>query len=503
MGSIVHLEPDATLPSPAQIGETAVLTRLAGNTGWNIAGSGAPLLVAIVAIPVLIRALGNDRFSILTLAWTLIGYFGLFDLGLGRALTKIIAEKIRFARESEIPGAFWSCLFLLAIFGLAGTLLVGGAARWIASSILKIPAELLSETITAFWLIAAAIPLVSTASGLRGCLEARQRFAAVNVVRMMVGVLGFLGPLAVLPFSHKVYAVIGALCAMRVVTWVAYFYLCVNSWPRILTERRWGNTPLMPMLRYGGWVTVSNIISPLMVSMDRFMISGLISIGVVAYYVTPHEMITKALVVPMALQTAVFPIFSGRLAAGDSASTVYRRAIDGILLVLFPTCLLVILVSKELLTLWLGSVFAGHSFHVLMWLALGVVINGVAHVPAAVLQGGNRPDICAKLHMLELPLYAAGCWFFIKHFGIEGAAVVWVLRVSLDALLLLWFARTWVPGPPVNFLSTAAGSAVMALALWLAYTNVSVVTRLSLLVAVLLVLGVMNFNKFRRVIPGA
>jgi O-antigen/teichoic acid export membrane protein len=67
---------------------------LAKNTLWNLLGSGAPLLVAFFAIPKLIAGLGMARFGVLTLAWVVIGYFSLFDLGLGRALTKITSDKL-------------------------------------------------------------------------------------------------------------------------------------------------------------------------------------------------------------------------------------------------------------------------------------------------------------------------------------------------------------------------------------------------------------------------
>ena len=50
------------------------------------------MLVALVAIPILVDGLGTARFGILTLAWMVVGYFSLFDLGLGRALTKLTAK---------------------------------------------------------------------------------------------------------------------------------------------------------------------------------------------------------------------------------------------------------------------------------------------------------------------------------------------------------------------------------------------------------------------------
>jgi O-antigen/teichoic acid export membrane protein len=68
-------------------------TRIATNTLWNLVATAAPMPVALYTIPVLIAGLGKDRFVPLALAWTLIGYFTLFDLGLGRALTQMVSSE--------------------------------------------------------------------------------------------------------------------------------------------------------------------------------------------------------------------------------------------------------------------------------------------------------------------------------------------------------------------------------------------------------------------------
>ena len=60
---------------------------LARNTIWNLLGQVLPMVVGVVAIPPLVHSLGVDRFGVLSLAWIIIGYFSLFDLGMGRALT--------------------------------------------------------------------------------------------------------------------------------------------------------------------------------------------------------------------------------------------------------------------------------------------------------------------------------------------------------------------------------------------------------------------------------
>lgn len=76
---------------------------LARNTLWNLLGTLLPMGVAVVSIPPLVRALGLDRFGLLSLAWVVIGYFSLFDVGIGRALTKLVAEKLGANEEHTVP----------------------------------------------------------------------------------------------------------------------------------------------------------------------------------------------------------------------------------------------------------------------------------------------------------------------------------------------------------------------------------------------------------------
>ena len=131
--------------------------RLARNVLWNLLGTGAPLLVAIVVIPVLIEGLGIERFGMLTIAWMVVGYFSLFDLGLGRALTKLVVEKLGKGQDGEIPALVWTAMSLMAALGVLGAIVVATLSPWLVGGVLKIPAELQPETLTAFYLLAASV----------------------------------------------------------------------------------------------------------------------------------------------------------------------------------------------------------------------------------------------------------------------------------------------------------------------------------------------------------
>ncbi len=420
--------------------------RLARNTILNLIGLGAPLVVAIFAIPFLIDGLGTDRFGILTLVWAAIGYFGLFDLGLGRALTQIVAKKLGTDREQEIPTLVWTALFAMLVVGLLGSAVVFLFSRWLVMTTLKIPPVLQSETLYVFYLVALSIPVVVTTAGLRGVLDAHQRFGLTNSVRIPMGVLIFLGPLLVLPFSRNLFSVVAVLIVIRVIAWVAYLILCFYVVPALRCGVVVKGSMLRPLIRFGTWMTVTNIVGPLMVYLDRFLIGAVLSVAAVAYYATPYEVVTKLWIIPVAVVGVLFPAFSTSFVQDRGrTSLLFDRGTKYVFLALFPLTLLIVTLAYEGLDLWLGGEFAQNSTCVVQWLAVGVFINSLAHVAFSLVQGVGRPDITAKLHLVELPFYLISLWWLVAAYGIEGAAIAWVVRIVIDAIFLFGIARRLLP----------------------------------------------------------
>ena len=418
--------------------------RIHANAAWNLAGLAAPLLVAVAAVPRLVSALGPDAFGLLTLAWSCIGYFSLLDLGLGRALAQLTAADLAGGGGREIPARFWTSLYLMVIVGGLGAVVLALLSGWMTNHFFHLPAALQTDGRQSLCLIAVSIPVVTASAGVRGFLEAHQRFATVSAVRIGMGLLTFGAPLALLPYSVRVTTFVAALVLTRVLGLAVYFALAVSTMPALWHSRSLDLAKAGGLLRLGGWMTVSNVVSPLMTYLDRFLIGAILSVGAVAYYVTPFEMATKLLLIPSALAGVLFPAFSGAL-AGDraSAGALYRRSLAVVVFILLPLSLALAAFGKFGLKLWLGPVFANNTCHVLPILSMGVFVNGLAGIPFALIQAAARPDITAKLHLAEAPVFLAACWYLTQRFGIDGAAVAWAGRATFDAVALLLLARRW------------------------------------------------------------
>jgi O-antigen/teichoic acid export membrane protein len=441
--------------------------RLARDSAFNLIGQGVPFLAALFAIPLLIRGLGTDRFGVLTLAWMVVGYFSLFDLGLGRALTQVVAEQLGEAGNLHAPPLAWIALAFMLALGSLGAVVVGLMSPWLVHSALKVPAALQPETLRSFYVLAAAIPIVVVTAGLAGILSAFQRFAVLNAIRAPMGIYGFLAPLVILPFSQNLLLVTAVLVFGRVLACGAHLIACLPVMPRLRSVFVPQAGSIRPLFHLGAWMTVTNVIGPLMVYLDRFVIGAIVSVAAVAYYATPYELVTKLLIVPGAILGVLFPAFAASYRQDHAGMTrLFVRGTKYIALLLFPIILVTTAFAHEGLGWWLGDEFARQSSPVLQCLAIGVFINSLAQLFATLVQGVGRPDLTAKLHVLELPIYLPSLWWAIHGYGVIGAALVWTGRVALDGVLLFWLARRVLDHPALlNRVMAGILAAVSALAL--------------------------------------
>jgi O-antigen/teichoic acid export membrane protein len=419
--------------------------KLAGNTGWNLLGLCAPMVVALFAIPLLIKGLGEARFGTLTIVWMLVGYFSVFDLGLGRAMTKLTAEKLGQRKADELPAIFWTSMGMMLLLGLFGAALVAGLTPWLVHHRLHIPLELQAETLKAFMAAAIGLPVVVTTTGLIGILESHQRFRLINTIRIPVGMYTFLGPLLVLPFSNSLFPVVTALIVGRVVEWLIYFSFCLRVIPALRSNLHFTRSLVRPLLTFGGWMTVSNIAMPVMIQIDRFIIGAIRTVSEVTFYVTPAEIVVKLLIFPRAWVSVLFPSFAAQYASNpEHTATLYARGVKYLLAMSFPVVLIVNAFAGEGLQLWLGSDFAVRSLSVMRWLTTGIFVYSLAYIPFSLLQSVGRPDLSAKLHMIELPLFLILCTVLTRQYGIEGTAIAWFARVVLETFCMFALAHRFV-----------------------------------------------------------
>src|SRR5205085_11537448 len=151
---------------------------------WNLAGFGLPLLAALIAVPPILHAIGTERFGILAIAWAIIGAASVLDLGMGRALTRLVAKSRAESDTAELPSLVLSSIALLCALGLAGAVVLAAIAPFLVVDFLHIDARYVGQAQRAIAVLAIGLPFVLSSAALQGVLEGYLRFDLSNLVRI-------------------------------------------------------------------------------------------------------------------------------------------------------------------------------------------------------------------------------------------------------------------------------------------------------------------------------
>jgi O-antigen/teichoic acid export membrane protein len=295
-----------------------------------------------------------------------------------------------------------------------------------------------AEALSVFRVLGALIPATLLLVSLRGVLEAAHRFDLSNMVRIPSSLASFLIPAIMSSNGYKLPPIMAAFLVSRMVFCTLSFIAVNEAIPtlRWILPDDW--SMVKPLLAFGGWLSRSNTVSPLLVYLDRFLLGAISGLTAVGYYTAPFDGVIRMLIVPGALVGALFPSVSAMQARQDTRGIVrvFGKAVRNMTLILAIPTILLMIFGPTLLRIWLGETFAAKGGTAVRVLAFGVLLNSLSYVPSSVIVALGRPDINARFHLLELAIHLPVAWWLIMHFGVTGAAIAWAFRVTLDTTLL-------------------------------------------------------------------
>lgn len=396
-----------------------------------------PLVIGIIAIPFLIDLLGITRFGILTLAWVFIGYSNIFDFGLSRAGIKFISNSIGDEKRNEIPLIFWTLITVLLSIGVLFAIILFSTSSHLLTFILEANNDLENEVLYLIRVVAITLPVVLLISGLNAYLTAFQSFKWISSIQVTSGILNYTAPVLILLFYE------GLIPVMLTLFFVKILILGLYAFSVKLTSKGQLGSPIFSfehmkeLLTYGGWVSVSNVLSPLIDYIDRFYIAFLIGAGVVAFFTTPMDVLLKLGIIPVSVVVVLFPAVSSLSRSNrDKAIRFTTTGINLTLILLFPIVAVLVLFAEELLNLWIGSEFAENSTLVAQILLIGIFLKSFTNYSVTYLHGIGKPKQTALVHIGEAMIYVFVLYFAVREFELIGAAVIHSLRLSADFFLM-------------------------------------------------------------------
>lgn len=405
----------------------------ARHSALNLGGSIVPILVGLPCMGVLARLLEPPLFSLLMLSLALIGYAGVLDLGFGRAVVALVAADPIEVRRRQILS---TALAGLLTFGLVAAVAMALAAPAMVA-LLGVEAPLVGDAIDGFRLTAWAVPPLLIYIVVQGYLDGIQDFREANIQRIISGSLPILLATAAAGMEPTLEASLTGLLIGRILVVGAVFGR--GSLWRLPSVALIDRAILRRLIGFGGWLTVSGVVGPLMGYLDRFILAFARGPAVVGFYAAPAEAIYRLLVLPMAVTRSLFPKLASRQ-PDVSRRPVLVETYRLILLACLPLVIVLIVLAPQILHLWLGAAFRAEATDAMRILAAGFLAAALAQVPHTRLLAAGRPDVVALMHLAQLLPFLAMAYYFAAAFGVTGAATAWAIRNLIDVLLLNFLA---------------------------------------------------------------
>ncbi|SAK52012.1 lipopolysaccharide biosynthesis related membrane protein [Caballeronia hypogeia] len=409
------------------------------NVAINFVGLILPTFVSLATVPAYIRLVGVERYGVVSLVWTLIGYFSILDLGMSMAAQHQIAKAHAAGDIAQRTRVFWSAVWLNFATGVIGGLAIYFGAFLYTAYVAHSAPALQHEVYRALPWLAMAIPLANVSWVFAGAINAMERFGVYNANQTFGTFLFQLLPLGaawfIAPNLQTVIAaaVLARLIAALLLAKASFRLLGISriDWPR--------RSVAGGLFRFGGWMLVSSITTMLTDSLDRVLLGAHLGARFVTYYTVPQNLVTRLNMLPNAMVRTLFP----RLSSIDrsNANGMATTSLEFLNGVFTPFALFAMLVLEPFLHVWIGADLAIASAPVGRILVVAVWLVGQASVMRILIQSQINPAVAACASLVQLPFFVALLWFGIERFGPVGAASVVALRSLADYAVLLWMSR--------------------------------------------------------------
>ncbi len=446
-------------------------------SGW--VGFAATVVAGFLLTPYVITRLGKSGYGVWCLVGSVIGYYGLLDLGVSAAVRRYVARYAARGDHDALNETVGTAVTVFAIAGVAMlvfSIIAGGA---LASFFGVTGAEAVEfHRIVIFLGAAAGFNIVGQVY--RATITAHEHFVARNCVTIAVTAIragltvwtlmmgwGLLGVAA----SCMVVDMIRLVCDLCLVKWLT---------PHVITRPgRWRWRRVRPLLTYGLTMTVIVGAGIVQVQTASAILAKVVSLEAVAVYAIAALLMRHFSNLIHAGMGVLGPRFAGLDGANDTVA-IRRLVLKGLWVSTILSCsvgLGMLILGDRFLHLWVGSRFTPAEFStavtVLMILTVYYAL-GLSQAPATTaLYAMNRHRVYAGVMLVEAAVNVTLSIILAGRMGTVGVAVGALISMVVVRMVTQPVYVSRVVGLSLRqYCLPIAGPTAAAAAIWVLWRHV-------------------------------
>lgn len=401
---------------------------------WSWMGVAANFFTAFFLSPYMIGKLGDERYGIWVLAFSLMEYCFFLDLGFRSAVVNFTSRHRaagEFAAINEVinTAAFYFTAVSVTVLALA-PFLAGHIAGFFAVAEGYRP-----DFIALIRLTVASWAIAFVFGTFQATLEAFQQFRVYNHIWIVSLVVRTSACALLLYFGYGLVALGVAVLASQVIGHILNFLAFRRVFPRLhfswafVNASRWKD-----MGRYGIHSFVANGSGVLLAQGAPVLIGRYQPEAYVGYYTLPARLLQYIVDAITRIGFVTAPNTAEMVALGRSQDVIAMGMhLNRYCLALFaPVSVFLLVFGPDLITVWVGARFASFSAPLIPAFVLSTSLALAAQFnSSSILFGMGKHEAYAKLLVFESLLLVGGLMVVIPAYGITGAA--WLSAVLMIA----------------------------------------------------------------------
>ncbi len=397
--------------------------KLMRGAGVRVLANFAQMIVALGLTPYIVATLGEKHYGFWVLAASLLGFYGLLDLGISSGVARFTSRALGQKDEAEFRRYFTSSVYMLAVLGVVVFVATFGAA-WGISSFVKDPADARSV----FGLIAVmggALAVLFPGRAFTGLLAAHLRYDLVSVMTI-VTVLGRL-PLVIFLFGqgYRLVGLASAIASLQLVEFAGIAFFSFRVHPGLTLARGdFSRSHARELLGYGFHTLIAQLSDLMRFKLGPVIITTIRHASMVAWFDFADKLNRIVGELVKALMSVLAPVFSEQEGRGDTAairrSYLFTCKIAAYMSVLLGG--LMLMFGGAFLTRWVGAKYA-FVIPVMQVLVLGTICSGAQMPTVQFLFGTSRHRYYARTNVVHGLLVLGLTLLLIRPYGLMGVAI--------------------------------------------------------------------------------
>lgn len=391
------------------------------------------MVASFLAIPLMIRYLGQEQFGVWSTLLTVMSWIVFFDLGIGNGLRNKVAESLAKNERTEAANYIASGYTLIGIIALVLVVLITVATFFIPWQSIFNTRAISEETLRGTTQIATLFILLNFWLGLIGAiLGAVQKTALTAMAQLISNIMALL---FVFVLTKTTKASIGYLAVAYGISLVSANFL-LSFWfyqlhrelrPKLYLDKQ----HVQPLLSTGLQFFVIQLAVLVIFASDKMLITQFLG----PQYVTQYDVVFKLFsVISFAHMLISAPLWSAYTEAFHRGDIVWIKKMLHKQMIIFGGVVLavitLVLLAKPVIALWIGHDVVV-SLSLVIAMGIFVLVSTWNNIYAMFVNGIG--DIKIQLYaaiiamMINIPL----AFLFSKYLGLGLVGIVGATSVSL------------------------------------------------------------------------